>query len=202
VRRLLLIALPALLALSLTLAACGDDDDEGTTAAETITTDATTETAEADATGPSGLLTQTGVGLVQRGTTVDEATELFGPPAEELTAPGCELAGPEAPEVRILTYELGDGELNLTFNADTGELESYRSTTPDLETERGDTVDEPFTSVKANWGAELKFLPIGTAKPTGASGLWVVGKTGSQLLFDVRGGEVASISGGSIQICE
>jgi hypothetical protein len=200
-RRLLLIALPV---LAIAFAACGDDDGDTTsteTVPESIAPEATAS--EESPAGPSGALTQTGVGEVEQGATVDEVTGLFGPPAEELTAPGCELAGPEAPESLIQTYELGDGELALTFNADTRVLDSYRSTTPDLETDKGDVVGDPFSAVRSNWGAELKPLLIGRDEPSETMGLWVVkGAAGAQLLFDIRGGDVASISGGDIQICE
>lgn len=201
-------AIAALLALPLALAACGDG--ETTTVTETVPATETgppseTGTTEAEGeagSGPSGELSSSGVGAAQRGASTESVASAFGEPDERLEAAGCELAGPNAPRVLIWTYELGDGELRLTFVAASGAFSSYRTDSAELQTARGDRVGDPFASVKANWGAELEPLALG-AKPTAERGFWWVrdGKR-AELLFDIRGGSVAEIQGGEIEICE
>ena len=192
-RNLRLAILTLLVAAPLALAACGDDDDDGGTegGGSTVVSEP----------GVSGELTAEGIGEIRQGATTDEVRAAFGEPDETLKGPGCELA-PDSGRVLIWTYELGDGEATLFFDAATGEFGDYRATSPGLETSLGDAVGEPFAELKANWGGSLKGLPIG-AKPTAKAGFWqVVEDDDSQLLFDVRGGEVRGISGGEIQICE
>lgn len=176
----------------LALAACGDDD--GSEAGSD-------ETTVASPGGVTGELTATGIGEIQQGSTTDEASAAFGDPDSEQEGPGCELA-PGSDRALAWTYKLADGSAILVFDAESGELNNYRVTSPTLETEKGDAVGEPFAQLRSNWGGDLKGLPLG-AKPTEKAGLWQVTEDAdSQLLFDVRGGKVSGISGGFIQICE
>jgi hypothetical protein len=205
-RRTGLLALSAL-ALSLTLAACGDDGETTTVTETTGTGTEATETSESTETtattsgGPSGQLTSSGVGEVKRGTTTDQAQELFGEPAKTQKGPGCELA-PDSQGALAWTYQLGDGRLILVFDAASGELGSYRNTGSSMETTLGDKVGDPFSSLQANWGNSLDPLDLGVGS-TAKAGIWLV-KDGpeNELLFDIRGGRINSISGGHIEICE
>jgi hypothetical protein len=186
VKRRLLIALLALAGLSLGLLACGDDDD-GTTTEE--------------ASGPTGPLTSGGVENVTRGAGPDDVEEAFGAADSEETAPGCELGGPNAPEVLTWTYDLGDGELIMNFDPAAGELVDYRSTSPSLETSLGDTVGDDFEELSHNWGSDLQPFPLG--QPTPEEGIWAVSENPeNKLLFDIQGGAITAISGGFVQICD
>jgi hypothetical protein len=192
------LAVAALLVIALGLAACGDDETEtvDSPGVDETSSFATTQSGS----GPEGPLTAGGVGEVQRGDSTGQAAELFGEPDSTQKGPGCELA-PDSPGALAWTYELGDGQLILSFDAASGELGYYRNTSPSLKTTLGDVVGDPYSSVAANWGGSLKRLPLG--EPTGEDGIWVVGKApNDQLLFDIRGGKVAAISGGHIEICE
>ena len=193
-----------LLAAPLALAACGDDDDDGggdetVVSEQDISSPGISE--EPAAGGVSGELTAEGIGDIRQGATTDEAAAAFGDPDKKQEGPGCELA-PGSDRALAWTYQLGDGTAILVFDAATGKLGNYRVTSPSLETSLGDTVGEPFAELQANWGEDLKGLPLG-AEPTAKAGLWqVVEDDDSQLLFDVRGGKVSGISGGTIEICE
>lgn len=204
-RRICLIALLAL-GLPLTLAACGDDgtttvtETTGTSTEATDTNEVTETTATTAGAGPSGQLTSSGVGEVKRGTTTDQAEELFGEPDKTQKGPGCELA-PDSQGALAWTYDLGDGQLILDFDAASGELGSYRNTSTSLETTLGDKVGDPFSSVQDNWGNSLQPLDLGIGA-TPKAGIWIVKDGDDELLFDIRGGKIAAISGGHIEICE
>ncbi len=195
----------ATVAIALTLAACGGDEEEGTVESpgvdETSSSESSvTETSEGTPDGPGGVLTSSGVGEVTRGASTDQVEELFGAADSEQTGPGCELA-PDSPGALAWTYDLGDGTLILTFDAASGEMGSYRSTSTSLKTTLGDTVGEEFSLLKQNWGSSLEPYPLG--QPTPKAGLYVVRDSAEEeLLFDVRGGKIAAISGGHIEICE
>ncbi|CAN5465305.1 hypothetical protein BH20ACT15_BH20ACT15_09040 [soil metagenome] len=197
-----------LLALLFALAACGDDETTTVTEELTVTagesepeTAAATET-ETSADGPSGELSTAGVGPIERGATTAEVTEAFGEPDEQIEAVGCELAGPNAPRVLTWTWELGDGEFSLVFDAKSATLNSYRTDSAELATVRGDRVGDPFASLKANWGAELERLSLG-AKSTAKRGFWWVrDNQRAELLFDIRGGVIKRIEGADVQVCE
>lgn len=191
------------IALAVGMTACGDDDDSGTTVTET----ATSETAMTETTGgsgPSGELTTTGVGEVQQGMGTQEVQELFGEPASEEKVPGCELAGPNAKDDLVWTYQLDGGELSLNFDPANGQLGSYTNTSPGLETTLGDGVGDTYASLKENWGGDLEPLPLGTG-PTPKAGIYVVKDDQdprAALHFDIRGGKIAAILGGQVEICE
>jgi hypothetical protein len=174
VKRRTLIALLAVSAFSFGLVACGDDDDESTTPTEaTETTDATgTTDATEVVSGPEGPLTAGGVGPVERGASTGETEQAFGPADGTETVVGCELAGPNAPEVLIWTYDLGEGELLLTFDPASGKLVYYRTLSPSLETTLGDRVGDEFAEVRDNWGSDLKKFPLGQV--TAQEGIWAV----------------------------
>jgi hypothetical protein len=185
--------------LALGLAACGGDDgEEGTV--ESPGVDETSSSVSETSSGPEGELTTSGVGEASVGDSTGEVEELFGNPDSEQTGPGCELA-PDSPGALAWTYQLGDGALNLTFDAASGKLAWYRNTSPSLETTLGDTVGEEFAILRSNWGSSLEPFPIG--EPTAKAGLWVVRDSATEeLIFDVRGGKVAGIVGGDVAICE
>ena len=116
----------ATVAIALTLAACGGDEEEGTVESpgvdETSSSESSvTETSEGTPYGPEGVLTSRGVGNVSKGDSTEQVEELFGAADSEQTGPGCELA-PESPGALAWTYDLGDGTLILTFDAASGEL--------------------------------------------------------------------------------
>lgn len=190
------------LVAALVLAACGDDE-EATTVTETATSiEQPTETDEAGA-GLTGELTTTGIGEVEQGMRTEEVQELFGPPDQEQRGPGCELA-PQAKGALAWTYNLDDGEVILNFDAGSGELGFYRTTSPSLETTLGDKVGDTYASLKEHWGSDLEPLPLGSG-PTPKAGFWVVKDEEdprSALNFDIRGGKIAGILGGHIEICE
>jgi hypothetical protein len=191
----------AVLALALVPAACGDDDS-ATTVTETAPETDTAGTTEATAGGPQGELTTTGIGSVNQGMSTAEVRELFGEPDRTQKGPGCELA-PKAKGAIAWTYELGDGEVILNFDAASGELGFYRTTSPSLQTTLGDKVGDTYDSLRQNWGSDLEALPLG--RPTPKAGFWIVkdeGDSRSWLNFDVRGGKVAGILGGRIEVCE
>ena len=202
-RRRCLIALLAL-ALPVTLAACGDDGDTTTvtetTTASTEPSETTAPTSTSAGSGPSGELTSSGVGELQRGDSTDRAEELFGAPAKTQKGPGCELA-PDSPGALAWTYNLAGGQLILVFDAASGELGSYRNTSPSLETAQGDKVGDPFSSLQANQGNSLEPLDLGIGA-TAKAGIWQVKDGDNSLSFDIRGGKIAGISGGHIEICE
>jgi hypothetical protein len=207
VKRRTLIALLAVSAFSLGLVACGDDDDdEGTTATaatETTGTPDATETSEATevVSGREGPLTAGGVGPVERGASTGETEQAFGPADGTETAVGCELAGPNAPEVLTWTYDLGEGELLLTFDPASGKLVYYRTRSPSLETTLGDRVGDEFAGVRDNWGSDLKKFPLGQV--TAQEGIWAVSEgPENKLMFEIQGGKVTAILGGFVQICE
>jgi hypothetical protein len=190
----------SLLALSMALVACGDDDS--TTATETAPPTGTAETTEAAGTGPEGELTTTGIGGVSQGMSTEEVRALFGEPDRTQKGPGCELA-PQAKGAIAWTYRLDDGEVILNFDAASGQLGFYRTTSPSLETALGDRVGDRFAGLRRNWGSDLEPLPIG--EPTPKAGFWIVKDEEdprSWLNFDVRGGKVAAILGGHIEVCE
>jgi hypothetical protein len=87
------------------------------------------------------------------------------------------------------------------FEEPHGGLVTYRSTSPDLETEKGDTVGDPFSELRANWGKDLKPFNLG-AKSTPQTGFWELGSGSTKLNFDIRKGKIAGINGGEIQVCE
>lgn len=186
-----LTALVLLVAASLAVAACGDDDDAGEAGSETTVVSP----------GVSGELTAEGIGELRRGDTTEKARALFGEPVEKNKSLNCELA-PGGPRVVGWVYELGRGIVVLTFDAPRGQLRRYRVTTPSLETSRGDKIGELFAELRSNWGGSLKGFALGV-KPTAKQGFWQVrGEGDSWLLFDVRGGKVADISGGKMEVCE
>jgi hypothetical protein len=207
-RLLVVLAVPAL-AAALALAACGDDTSTTTvteTAGSTEGTDTSaTQTGEAtaptSAAAPSGALTSTGVGEVNRGSRTSQVEQLFGPPDRSQKGPGCELSA-DSQGALAWTYKLAGGRLVLDFDAASGRLGSYRNTSPGLQTTLGDRVGDTFGSVEGNWGGSLKPLLIGTARPSTKAGIWEVKDGRNELLFDFRGGKVAAISGGRIAICE
>lgn len=181
------------LALSLALAACGEDGDS-----TTVTEPGVSETPGA---APEGPLTAQGVGPVERGAGAGEVEAAFGEPDRDVKGPGCELSGPNAPKVQRWSYDLGDGELTLSFKSASGELGEYRNTSPSLETTLGDRVGDGFASVRDNWGSDLKRFPLGQVTPQ--NGIWAVSDgPEDKLMFEIQDGRVTAILGGFVQVCE
>ena len=189
----------SLCCLALVLAACGDDETEQPAA----TTAADTTTAAAANAEPHGELRPDGIGPIDTGASRDEVVAAFGEPdAEEEFASGCEADPDAAPTVQF-SYELENGGLALNFNADTDELVSYFTESPDLATDHGDRVGDSWSDLTASWGAALDPITLGTEKPTPNAGIYKVGPDGEdQLVFDLSARKVRRISGGVLQICE
>ncbi|MDP9228673.1 MAG: hypothetical protein M3M99_06405 [Actinomycetota bacterium] len=133
--------------------------------------------------------------------TPEQVAAIFGPPQRQRTFPGCEL-DPKAPDSISAKYRLDDGVLYLIYNEPTRELESYRTTSPSLQTADADRVGDPFSSLQQRHGDELRPLPLGQP-PTEQEGFWSISDgPRSQLLFDIRKGAIAGISGGYLRPCE
>ena len=176
------------LACILGLAACGGGDDT-----------TTTEKPAAEK-QPGGDLTATGVGPVTQRQTPAAVRESFGSPDEQRRVPGCELSGPQKPKLEFV-WHLKGGTLTLQFD-DKDRFSSYRTTSPELATESGSRVGDPFASLRDSYGATLRALDVG-APSTSRAGFWYVGQNlKSAILFSIAGAKVRSISGGSIEICE
>lgn len=184
------------LSLPLVLAACGGG---GTTITDTGTAGTTTGAAE----GPQGELAEDAIGSVKVGASTDNVEAAFGKPDQERQTPGCELAGPNATPVLQWTWNLSNGAVMLDFDATTNQLISYRTTSRDLPTTAGVRVGDSYATLSDAYGATLKPLQLGSAKPTSASGSWYTGRQGKAwLLFTIAGGAIRTIQGGNIQICE
>ena len=194
-RRTLLLAVTA---LALLAAGCGDDDDDnGTTATETETA---TEAGAGE--GPQGELTESAIGAVEVGATTAEVEEAFGAPDSEKELPGCELAGPNATPVLQWTWNLDDGSASIDFVAADETLQSYRTTSASLPTANGVRVGDTYQTLSDTYGPTLKPLPLGAA-PTEQAGVYYVGEPSKEWLsFQIAGGQVKTIQGGDITICE
>jgi hypothetical protein len=194
-------ALALTLTIPLLLAGCGDDGDDGGDRGDGATgTGTATETAAGE--GPQGELTESGIGSIEVGATTDQVTEAFGPPDSEKELPGCELAGPNATPVLQWSWNLESGAASIDFDAAAKTLMSYRTTSDSLPTANGVRVGDTFVALRDSYGPTLKPLPLGEA-PTEQAGLWFVGKPAAEwLLFTIAGGEVKTIQGGDITICE
>jgi hypothetical protein len=180
------------------IAGCGDGNS-ATVASDSQT--AATQTAVAS--GPRGALDFTGVGPVTQGTSMEKAREAFGSPDRTQRVPGCELSGPNAPEVVIWTWDLEDGDFILNFDASSGALKSYRTTSSKLPTSAGNHVGDSFQSLRDSYGPTLRPLKLGSETPSPQSGIWFVRKNSkSQLTFTIAGGRVRTIAGGLLEICE
>ena len=151
--------------------------------------------------GPRGNLTADRIGPVQQGMTTGEVHHLFGRPDETDRASGCEF-NPSAGPTLTWTWLIQDGSLQLSFDGVHGRLSSYRINSPKLSTTLGNRVRNSFHSLRLSWGQSLKPLSLGTAS-TSKEGYWYVGDPESnELLFDIRGGAIDSISGGYLPPCE
>jgi hypothetical protein len=182
--------------LALLAAGCGDDDDENGT------TGTGTETEATAADGPQGELSEGAIGAAGVGATTAVVEEAFGAPDSEKESPGCELAGPNATPVLQWTWNLDDGSVTIDFDAASETLISYRVTSPSLPTANGFRVGDTYQALSDTYGPTLKPLPLGEA-PTEQAGLWFVGNPSKEwLLFQVAGGQVKTIQGGDITICE
>lgn len=186
---------------ALGLAACGDD--EGTsTVASTSSTTPTTSTTTAAADGPLGEMTPDGIGAIQQGASPEEVVAELGEPDSEEDLPGCEL-DPQAPALLQYIYELEGGRLAISFDAETDQMTSYFTDSPELATDHGDRVGDSWEALVDSWGPALDPVVLGSAKPTPGEGPYKVGPDGeNQLLFELQGQRLRRISGGFLPICE
>jgi hypothetical protein len=191
-KRILLIAAAV---LALLAAGCGDDDDDNGATGTGAETEATGE-------GPQGELTEGGIGPVSVGATTAEVEAAFGAPDSEKESPGCELAGPNATPVLQWTWGLEDGSATIDFDAANQTLMSYRTTSASLPTANGVRVGDAYQALSDTYGPTLKPLPLGAA-PTEQAGIYYVGNPSKEWLsFQIAGGQVKTIQGGDITICE
>ena len=173
----------------------------GSSGSTTLVDTSTSSTEPAVEPAPHGTLAADRIGPVSQGMTTEEVQALFGPPDDTDHFPGCEI-DPGAKPTLVLRWHLRGGDLNLSFDAVTGRLVSYNTDSDQLATTLGDEVGDPFTSLSRNWGDSLKPLSLGV-QSTGREGYWHVGDPSvAELLFDVRSGAIASISGGYLPPCE
>jgi hypothetical protein len=172
---------------ALGFAACGGDD--------------TTVTEQQPAQKqPGGDLTGAGVGPVTQGQSPAAVRKSFGTPDEQRRVPGCELSGPQKPKLEFV-WHLEGGTLTLQFD-DKDRFSSYRTTSPELATESGSRVGDPFAGLRDSYGPTLRRLDVG-AQSTPRAGFWYVGPSlDSAILFSIAGAKVRSIAGGKIEICE
>lgn len=179
-----------LLVVAIACTGCGDGD---TTVTSTVD--------EETSTGPSGELLANGVGAVKQGTTTEEAEDLFGPPDQQDQFSGCEV-NPDSPATLQFRYDVPDGSLAINFEATSKEMVSYQTTSSQFPTALGDRVGDSFQSLQDNWGSSLTALDIGLPS-TPRAGYWVVQDSPeAELLFDVSGTRIKSISGGYLPPCE
>ncbi len=151
--------------------------------------------------GPTGVLSSDGIGPVHQGMSREEVRSRFGPPDHSSIGPGCEL-NPNAGQAISWTYRAGGGRVDLNFDAVSDRFGYYRVATPALATALGDRVGEPLSALRRRWGGSLRHLNFGYPAAPGA-GIWQMrnGPT-SLLVFELRHGRIAAISGGDVQICE
>lgn len=157
--------------------------------------------ADASTAGPRGALAAERIGPVSQGTTTDEVRGLFGRPDAVDHFPGCEVDRSSTPML-VWKWALNGGELQMSFDGVSGRLASYRIDSSSLGTTLGDRVGDRFAALKESWGNSLKPLSIGVAS-TAQAGYWYIGDPETaELLFDIRDGRIASISGGYLPVCE
>lgn len=203
-RWLQLAAILASVTLPLVLVACGDDESTTTeteTGAATDSTETTTEEQIAP-TGPSGDLSENGLGAATYRLSQEGVVALFGAPDKEQRFPGCELSGSNRTPVISATWNLADGPVQLSFDAKEDTLSTYRTQSSAIATTEGVRVGDPFSDLQAAYGADLEPLNLGI-NSTPQLGPWIVyPKAKLSILFNIEGGAVTDITGGDIVICE
>ena len=172
-------------------AGCGDSETT-VTVSQTVSGETIPEETVSETAGPQGDLTSSGIGEVVQGTTEDEAVAAFGEPDSRNEVPGCELDSNAGP-ISQLTYELDDGTLSINFDAESGELQSYRTDSSSLQTIAGDAVGGSYEDLSHNWGERLQPLALGV-EPTAEQGFWFVeDDPEKRLVFDIQKSQIASI---------
>lgn len=152
--------------------------------------------------GPEGTLEPDGIGEAKQTMSVDEVIALFGDPETRETVPGCELDS-EAHELVQLIYDTEGGKTGILFDEPSGELRSYYTMSPSLETADGIAVDDTYDSLSEAAGNELKPVVLGTEEPSGDEGIWYIEDGPEQrLMFDVQKGRITQILGGYTPACE
>ena len=186
-------------AAALSLAACGSDGSPDTPPASPPP--ATSQSAYEAPNGPEGTLSETSFGSVEQGMEIREAMNTWGQPDDRRHFPGCEL-DPSAPYSEVLVWNVPDGDVMLSFNAETERLDSYRTSSRKFPTQTGVRIGDSFAVLKGSEGAALSPLNLGIAS-TPKDGYWYTGDpTRAEQLFTVAGGKITMISGGFLPVCE
>jgi len=157
--------------------------------------------ATSESTGPEGTLTATSFGSVEQGMEIKEVVDLWGVPDKRNRYPGCEI-DPNSSPVIVLTWNVSDGDVGTTFNANTERLDSYRTSSRRFPTSRGVRIGDKFAVVKGTEGSTLQPLSLGL-ESTALDGFWFTGDLGrAAQLFTIAGGKITTISGGYLPPCE
>ncbi|MBA2763141.1 MAG: hypothetical protein H0U42_00435 [Thermoleophilaceae bacterium] len=152
--------------------------------------------------GVSGALDYDGVGEAKQGMTLELVTGLFGEPAEIDRVAGCELDS-EAGDSQVATWNVDEGTITLTFDADDERLVGYSTDSPSLETVDGARVGDSFGELSdTTGGPALEPLDLGVAA-TPEQGVWFREQDDdSKLTFDIAESEIKRILGGFNPVCE
>ncbi len=193
------VKLPIAVAASMVaISGCGSGDsdpDQNPSARETETS------ATSEPTGPEGTLTATSFGSVEQGTEINEVVDLWGDPDQRNRYPGCEI-DPNSSPVIVHTWNVADGDVGTTFDANTERLDSYRTSSRRFPTSSGVRIGDKFAVVKGTEGSTLQALSLGL-ESTERDGFWLTGDIGcAAQLFTIAGGKITTISGGYLPPCE
>jgi hypothetical protein len=190
--------LPAL-ALALLLGGCGGSTPvpPETTSNTPAGSTAAQEPVGAEADGPYGELSPSGVGPVEVGMDEKQVTAIFGKPDDEQEV---SFAGPgvDAPQLDWVWKSPDGEEFRLQFQTTDNTVTGYRSCWTTRKTADGFTVGTPVSEIEAKYDDELAESPIGTGSlmlSEGAKGSFPA------LVFapDERTGDVVAIEGGLLQ---
>ncbi len=151
---------------------------------------------------PGGALDYDGVGEATQGMTLEEVTALFDEPIELDRVSGCELDS-EAGESQVAMWNLDDGAITLTFDAEDETLIGYSTDSASLETVDGARVGDSFEALSATTGGPaLEPLDLGVPA-TPEQGIWFREQDeDSKLTFDIAEGKITRILGGYNPVCE
>lgn len=146
-------------------------------------------------------MTPTSFGSVEQGMEISEVVEIWGDPDDRNRYPGCEI-DPNGAPVIVLTWNVADGDVSTTFNAQTERLDSYRTSSREFPTSRGVRIGDKFAVAQGTEGSMLQPLNLGL-ESTSRDGFWFTGDLGrAAQLFTVAGSRITAISGGYLPPCE
>lgn len=132
---------------------------------------------------------------------IREAVDTWGQSDDRRRFPGCEF-DPSAPGTTVLVWNVPDGEVMLSFNAETERLDSYRTSSRRFPTRAGVRVGDSFAVLKDSEGSILSPLDLGITS-TPKDGYWYTGDPArAEQLFTIAGGKITMISGGFLPVCE